>query len=143
MANGDTEVAEGDSLIVKGVPDPERLYDFGLREREEGEIGEALASQDFPLVEVVIPPRSEWAGKTLCDIHLRERYQIQALAIWREGEIVLQDLANLPLRVGDAALMQGPSDKFSSLLRDPNVLILAEETERKQRAVPARGRLWQ
>jgi di/tricarboxylate transporter len=129
MANGDTEVAEGDSLIVKGVPDPERLYDFGLREREEGEIGEALASQDFPLVEVVIPPRSEWAGKTLCDIHLRERYQIQALAIWREGEIVLQDLANLPLRVGDAALMQGPSDKFSSLLRDPNVLILAEETE--------------
>jgi di/tricarboxylate transporter len=77
----------------------------------------------------VIPPRSEWEGRTLREIHLRERYQIQALAIWREGEILLQDLSNLPLRVGDAALMQGPSEKFSALYRDPNVLILAEETD--------------
>ncbi len=127
--NGDTEVAEGDVLIVKGKPDPDRLRDFGLRAHAEGEISEALASQDVPLVEVVIPPRSAWEGSTLRDIHLRERYQIQALAVWREGEIVMEDLGDLPLRVGDAALLQGPSEKFSSLHRDPNVLILAEETE--------------
>jgi di/tricarboxylate transporter len=127
--NGDTEVAEGDVLIVKGEPDPDRLRDFGLRAHAEGEISEALASQDVPLVEVVIPPRSAWEGSTLRDIHLRERYQIQALAVWREGKIVMQNLGDLPLRVGDAALLQGPSERFSSLHRNPNVLILAEETE--------------
>lgn len=127
--NGDTEVAEGDVLIVKGKPDPKRLRDFGLRAHAEGEISEALASHDVPLVEVVIPPRSAWEGSTLRDIHLRERYQIQALAVWREGEIMMHNLGDLPLRVGDAALLQGPSEKFSSLHRDPNVLILAEETE--------------
>lgn len=129
MADGDTEISEGDIVIVKGKPNPERLRDFGLSTHATGEIGEVIASHDFPLVEVVIPPRSEWDGKTLSDIHLRERYQIQALAIWREGEIVLDNLANLPLRVGDAALLQGPSAKFGSLHRDPNILILAEETD--------------
>jgi di/tricarboxylate transporter len=128
-ANGDTEVAEGDILIVKGEPDPERLRHYGVHLNPESELGDELASQDYPLVEVIVPPRSTWEGRTLRDIHLRERYGVQALAIWREGETVLTNVADLPLQIGDAALLQGPSEKFPELHRNPNVLILAEETD--------------
>jgi di/tricarboxylate transporter len=128
-ANGDTEVSEGDILIVKGEHDPKSLHAQGISLNPESELGDALASQDFPLVEVIVPPRSAWEGETVRELHLRERYGIQVLAIWREGKIVLTDVANMPLRIGDAALLQGPSEKFGSLRRNPNVLILSEETE--------------
>ncbi|HEY71157.1 MAG TPA: SLC13 family permease [Anaerolineae bacterium] len=128
-ANGDTEVSEGDILIVKGEPDLERLRDYGIHLNPESELGDELVSQDFPLVEIIIPPRSAWEGETPRELHLRERYGIQVLAIWREGEIVLADVASIPFRIGDAALLQGPSGKFTGLRRDPNVLILTEETE--------------
>jgi di/tricarboxylate transporter len=128
-ANGDTEVSEGDILIVKGEPDSKSLSSHGVSLNPESELGDALASQDFPLVEVIVPPRSAWEGETPRELQLRERYGIQVLAIWREGEIMLTDVANISLRIGDAALLQGPSKKFASLRRNPNVLILSEETE--------------
>jgi len=124
----DTEVAEGDIVLLEGVPSPELTERYGLRLHSDATLERALVSRDYPMVEVVPAPRSEFQGKTLREIRLRERYGIQALALWREGLAVQQDIADLPLRFGDAMLVQGPRHEINLLRLDPNFVVLEEET---------------
>lgn len=124
----DTEVAEGDVVILEGAPSPDLTERYGLRLHSDVTLERALVSRDYPMVEVVLAPRSEFQGKTLREIHLRERYGIQALALWREGLAVQQDIAEIPLRFGDALLVQGPRHEINLLRLDPNFVVLEEET---------------
>jgi di/tricarboxylate transporter len=124
----DTEVAEGDIVLLEGAPTPEITERYGLRLHSDVALERALVSPDYPMVEVVLAPRSEFQGKTLRDIHLRERYGIQALALWREGLAVQQDIAEIPVRFGDAMLVQGPRHEINLLRLDPNFVVLEEET---------------
>ncbi len=132
-----TEVQEGDVVLLEGTPTPDQMERYGLRFSFDSELGRALASEDVPLVEVVLAPRAEYEGQSLRDIHFRERYGVQVLAIWREGLVLQHGLADLPLRFGDALLMQGPREKIDLLRVDPNWLVLVEETEgRPSRRAP-------
>jgi di/tricarboxylate transporter len=123
-----TQVAEGDIVLLEGAPTPETSERYGLRLHTDVTLERALISRDYPMVEVVLAPRSEFQGKTLREIHLRERYGIQMLALWREGLAVQQDIAQIPLRFGDAMLVQGPRHEINLLRLDPNFVVLEEET---------------
>jgi di/tricarboxylate transporter len=83
------------------------------------------------LVEVILAPRSEFEGRTLKQIHFREKYGLQVLAIWRQGLVVQQTVADVPLRFGDAMLMQGSREKLEVLRSDPNLIILEEQGSRR------------
>jgi di/tricarboxylate transporter len=124
----DTQVAEGDIVLLEGAPTPDVTERYGLRLHSDIALERALVSSDYPMVEVVLAPRSEFQGKTLREIHLRERYGIQALALWREGLAVQQDIAEIPMRFGDAMLVQGPRHEINLLRLDPNFVVLEEET---------------
>lgn len=124
----DTEVAEGDIVLLEGAPTPEVTERYGLRLHSGVALDQALVSRDYPMVEVLLAPRSELQGKTLREIRLRERYGIQALALWRDGLAVQQDIAEIPLRFGDAMLVQGPRQEINLLRLDSNFVVLEEET---------------
>ncbi|HLC03476.1 MAG TPA: SLC13 family permease [Anaerolineales bacterium] len=124
----DTEVAEGDIVLLEGAPTPEVTERYGLRLHSGVALDQALVSRDYPMVEVLLAPRSELQGKTLREIRLRERYGIQALALWRDGLAVQQDIAQIPLRFGDAMLVQGPRQEINLLRLDSNFVVLEEET---------------
>jgi di/tricarboxylate transporter len=123
----DTLLREGDVVLLEGSPTPEQLDQYGLRLAVSTRVAETLASEIVPLVEVVLAPRSELEGRTLKEIHLREKYGLQVLALWRQGLVVQQGVADIPLRFGDAMLVQGPRQKVSLLQQDPNFLVLEEE----------------
>ena len=38
------------------------------------------------MVEVTIDPHSALPGKTIADLKLRERYEVELIAIWRGGK---------------------------------------------------------
>jgi di/tricarboxylate transporter len=122
-----TVVYAGDVLLLSGLPSPEQIRHYGLSLQFDAGLANALASENFPLVEVVLTPRSELEGRTLSQIQFRERFGLQVLAIWREGLVLQQNLAEIPLRFGDAMLMQGKSKSVELLRRDPNFLVLEEE----------------
>jgi di/tricarboxylate transporter len=86
-----------------------------------------LASEQVSLVEATLAPRSALAGKTLREIQFRERYDLSVLAIWREGNTLREALGDLPLRFGDAFLIQGRRSQINMLRSNPNFLILEEE----------------
>ena len=125
----DTRVEEGDTLIAEGIPNIDLLQDLGLRLRTEDELEQFLDTEDVPLIEVILAPRAEAEDRTLKAIRFRERYGIQVLAMWREGLVLQQGVADRPLRFGDTMLMQGPREKIELLRLDPNFLVLTQEVD--------------
>jgi di/tricarboxylate transporter len=124
--NGDTTIREGDTVLVEGTPTEDMLGEFGLKVSSGGEALQPT-SEDVSLVEVILAPRSDFEGRTLKQLHFREKFGMQVLAVWGQGQVVQQTVADTPLRFGDAMLMQGSREKVEVLRADPNLIILEEQ----------------
>jgi di/tricarboxylate transporter len=124
-----TVIQEEDIVLLDGTPTPEEMEEYGLEFTYTSNLVSGLASEEVPLIEVVLAPRSELERKTLRQIHFRERFGLQVIALWREGLVIQRGIADLPLRFGDAMLLQGLKSKVRLLRLDPNFLILEEEQE--------------
>ncbi len=123
------EIYEEDIVLLDGTPTPKQMKDYGLEFTFTSDLVSGLSSQDVPLIEVVLAPRSELEKKTLRQIHFRERFGLQVIALWREGLIIQRGIADLPLRFGDAMLLQGPKSKVRLLRMDSNFMVLQEERD--------------
>jgi di/tricarboxylate transporter len=86
------------------------------------------------LMEVTLSPHSRLAGSTLRGLHFRSKYDLSVLAIWRAGEVLLDDLPDIPLRFGDALLMYGRWDRLELLGSEPDFLVLTEAAQEPVRA---------
>jgi di/tricarboxylate transporter len=93
----------------------ERDARFDLRELEDGPFG---------VVEVMLSPHTILAGKTLRQLHLRERFGVSVLAIWRGDRPYRTGLGKLPLQFGDAFLCHGTREAFELLAREPDFVVL-------------------
>ncbi len=129
LAPAQTEkVIEGDVVLFTGFTDDEELAAHGLTRTDDPTWQGELASEIISLAEVTLAPRSSLAGKTLRDINFRERYDLSVLAIWREGSTLRDALAEIPLKFGDALLMQGKPQRIQLLRNDRDFLVLEEDT---------------
>ena len=118
-----------DELIIAG--EPSRVLDLlrlGNLELESQAAREDLESAKVSVTEVVIAPRSSLAGKTPIELRFRDRFGLQILAVWRGGEAIHRDLANQPLRFGDALLLHGPREKLHLLEGDSDFLVLNSDS---------------
>lgn len=125
--DGDERLSPGDDLLIEARPDGvERLKQLGPVEVESEEYArrEPLDTEEVGLAEVVVAPRSDFTGRTLKELEFRQRYGLNVLAIWREGQPRRTWLGGVPLQLGDALLLQGPLDRISFLRRDPNFVSL-------------------
>jgi di/tricarboxylate transporter len=116
-------VAEGDIVFAQGCPPTEVLNEYGLALLSEPATPLRLTDEATVLGELLVSPRAQVIGKTLRDIHFREKYEVNVIAIWRRGEAVHRDLPNLPLRAGDALLVQGAAARLR-LLREERDFVL-------------------
>jgi di/tricarboxylate transporter len=121
----------GDTLLIKGNADCLNLSQVGLgvvcQETASAPPVE-LADSNVGIVEVVVSPYADISGQSLRAIHFREKFGLTVLALRREGRPVSQGIPDLPLRFGDALLVQGPRPRLK-LLRDERNFILLEEPE--------------
>ena len=116
----------GDRLLVTGEPTRvASLIQVGEVELESEAPETEIESESVRVVEAVVAPRSGIVGKTLKELDFRERYGLQVLAIWREGQPLHEGLPDLRLRIGDALLLQGPDAKIRLLASDPDFLVLS------------------
>ncbi|HEX9638333.1 MAG TPA: SLC13 family permease [Acidobacteriota bacterium] len=138
----DAVVQEGDIVLFEG--DVEEF-----RRRDVEPYLEILPSRDWHapdlesetvvVVESMLAPRSSLIGQTLRGSHFREKFGMTVLAIWREGDQISSGLADVPLRFGDALLLQGQRDRLAVLRDEPDLLVLTREEETA--LVPGRGPL--
>lgn len=126
----------GDTLLVKGKREDlltvRGLQSLEIDQRAAPDLGE-LESERVGLVEAVLSPHTGLAGKTLRELHFREKYGLNVLAIWREGRVYRSNLRDMALRFGDALLLYGPRARLGMLGREPDFLVLTEGAQEAPR----------
>ncbi|RME86769.1 MAG: SLC13 family permease, partial [Anaerolineae bacterium] len=137
--DAETLIREGDVLLVQGEPSEEKLRDYGLRLMEKPSPLTQAAESESALAEVVLAPHSALVGKTLREIHFREKFNLTVLALWRNGRPIHIGFASMPLQVGDGLLVQGAASNLRMLYRERDFIILEEDPEAILR--PAKARL--
>jgi di/tricarboxylate transporter len=108
---GDTLLVEGSSesiLKIKDVPGIDIQADAKFSDVD-------LQNEGLGLAEVVLLPRSPFIGRTPKGLQMRERYQIQVLAINRRTGVVRSKIAETRLELGDVLLVQGNQKQIAAL----------------------------
>jgi len=127
----DLRLEPGDLLYVEG--DNEAAWRFaeddGLQFGLAGpQAIERILGRGQTLAEVSIPPRSPAFGHSLRDLRFRARYGLNAISLWRKGA-PLENPADLPLELGDALLVSGPTENVQKLSADPDYIVLTDQSE--------------
>jgi di/tricarboxylate transporter len=99
----------------------------GVEMLPHAELGLApMGSERAMVVESVIGPNSELAGKTIEEVNFGRRYGVLILAVHREGRNLREDFSRLTLRFGDTILLEGPESAIQKLQADRNFLLLTD-----------------
>jgi di/tricarboxylate transporter len=125
----------GDELLVEVWPEDWKTLQalIALKiEAEEDAVPdlEELQSEMIGITEVVLSPHTSLAGKTLRELHFREKYGLNVLAIWRGGRPYRSHLRDMALRFGDALLLHGPRRRLEMLASEPDFIVLGEDSRR-------------
>lgn len=143
MPSSSEVLQEGDVLVVKGraarLASSEWLE--ALRMDPMVSTGlEMLESETVDLVEATLSPQSTLVGRTLRDLHFREKYGLNVLLLRRGGKARRGNLGRLPLRFGDTLLLFGPRQMIRVLGSEPDFLVLSEDAQeplRQEKLLPA------
>lgn len=88
---------------------------------------EVLTPVDGRVVEAVVAPGSEWIGRSLRELRLRNTLGLQVLAVHRDGRNLTANFALHALQAGDTLLLLGANPAIEEASRDDTNLILLEE----------------
>jgi di/tricarboxylate transporter len=144
----DSVLKPDDLLIVEGaLENLMRARDrLGVEIEAERKVDIAQMEDDRAhIVEATLAPRSRMIGRTLREIRFRDRYGFTVLALWRQGELIVQRLRDVRLQFGDALLLQGAKERMGVLQERGDFLVLeavAFEPRRRRRAPLAVGILF-
>jgi di/tricarboxylate transporter len=114
----DTLLQSGDALLVEGSSeDILKIKDIaGIDIQADMKFSDNdLQDNNLRLAEVVLLPRSLFIGRTLRGLRLREKYQIQVLAISRRSGLVHSKISHTRLSMGDVLLVQGNQKEIAAL----------------------------
>ncbi len=85
-----------------------------------------LSSENIGVIEVVVPPTSRLEGRSAQRLRLRSKFNINLLALARQGHAFNRRLLNVGLRAGDVLLLQGKADNLVETVSEIGFLPLAE-----------------
>ena len=102
-----------------------------LKEQTGAEIRAEAERKDFvsnevKMIEVMVSPTSDLAGQTMVEAGFRQRFGLNVLAIYRQGESLVDKLGRIRLMVGDTLLVQGEAEKIAELRSTPDLIVLGE-----------------
>ncbi len=87
---------------------------------------ETLEQRDVQIVEGMIANNSEFAGLSLSELKLRQRFNIFVLAIHRQGKNITDMGPNTKLAAGDTLLLEGPQEGMNRILTKQRIIPLSQ-----------------
>ncbi len=127
----------GDMIIFRGTADQigefVKSSDFTVQEEVKLDRA-ALAKVDLVTAEAIVSPTSYFAGATLEQLALSERFGVTVLGMERRGHRLTDRLMDTRLVHGDALLLLGRTDSIERLGQSRDLVFL------EKRAFPAVGR---
>ena len=128
--HGDS-IAPGDTIVVEGPPDlvAKMAQSFDWKIKDDLEVfAESLSPNNAGIMEAIISPRSKLVGNTLRSMSFRKKNDVTPLAVFRENKTYVGEISTMPLRAGDAMLLQGPWEKFH-YMKERKDLVFSEEVQ--------------
>jgi len=104
---------------------------------EPADVPRGSGSEDIVMSELAVLPGSALVNRTPTDTLLRSRYNINILAVSREGTRSISRLRNLAFQAGDVLLVQGPQEALGEFASNFGCVPLAARELR----IPDRRRL--
>ena len=135
MPDANETLLPGDQLIMEGrLSALDTLRGFQTLEVKEGTAPDLknLVSDKIGMVETVLSPHATLAGKTLRQLHFREKFGLNVLAIWRRGNAYATNLRDMALDFGDALLLYGPREKLKVLGQEKDFIVLTQSAQEPQ-----------
>lgn len=133
---GDILVLQGDPVALKPVLDGAKLDLVAAAELPD----DGGKDNDLETLEAVIAEGSLLIGRTLQELGIRRRFEINVLAIARSGERLRQRLQHTRLHIGDTVLVQGRKNTLPESVSQLGLLPLAERNlvigDRPRRLLP-------
>lgn len=129
--SGKTVLQAGDKLLTQGSSEAIlKVKDLqGIDIQADAKFSDAdLQSNGLGLAEVVLLPGSPFIGRTPKGLQMRERYQIQVLAINRRTGTIRSKIAETRLELGDVLLLQGEHEQIAALSADNAFDVLGVRT---------------
>ena len=126
------------TVADESAPSPSRPAE-PEKERDDEE-KPSRQSTEISLVEMVILPGLNLAGRSANDFGLGARYGLNLLAVSRQGNRSVKRLRAMPLRPGDILLLQGRPEAISEFASDTGCVPLAErdlQIPNKRKAIQA------
>jgi di/tricarboxylate transporter len=128
----DRRLQPGDVLLVRTTP--EQLVairdepDVELHPVEQYEPGGDGAGRDAEpadhLVQAIVAPGSDLAGRTIAEVDFRRRYGVIVVGLWRQQGWLDQEIAQTRLRAGDVLVLQGDDEALARVAAEPSILML-------------------
>ena len=115
-------ISPNDDLAIVGREKNVRKLagEYGWEVRNGLEIfSESLSRTNAGMAETVISPRSELIGKSLSEIHFKDLYGVNPVALFKGNKIFYSGLTKIRLQMGDTLLLQGPWERFHILKNRP------------------------
>jgi di/tricarboxylate transporter len=128
----DERLQASDTLIVEGKAEDLKMMQALQKlelDRKAALDLEALESERVGLIEAMLSPYTTLVDKSPEQLHFREKYGLNVLAIWRAGKAYRSNISDMPLRFGDTLLLHGPREKLKMLAEEPDFLVLSEEVQ--------------
>ena len=129
-----TIVQEGDVLLVEASPEELlKIKDTaGIEIKADMKLGDpTLPEEQLGIVEVILLSKSPLIGRTLKSIGFRDRYGLQVLGISRHGQVLQKKISELPLKIGDILLIQGPRTEIAILEADKTFQVIQTLDDRQ------------
>jgi di/tricarboxylate transporter len=127
----DDMIEPGDTIAVVSTPEHiEKLAeDFHMQIKYDLQVfAEELSLDNCGIMEAMIPPRSSLIGKTLRQVGMRQKYNINPVALFRHGKLKLDNISTMKIRAGDALLLQGAWKQFH-ILKDKKDFVYTKEVK--------------
>lgn len=125
----DWELLAGDILVLRS--DAHVMYRLVAEARlelvhdKELEVAEGRA-REVSVVEAVIAPGSAMIGRTVEELDLRHRFDVNLLAVGRRGQRIVQRLRRVRFQAGDLLVLRGHTDVLGERIAALGCLPLAE-----------------
>ena len=125
----DEEIPAGATFALMGSQDQVRRFARATgitMARDMEAFVEVLNPSRAGVSEVVIPPASSVAGRTIRQAGMRKRWGAHVLAIYRQEEIIRHDLSDTELQVGDTLVLHSFWDDLHRLTQERSFVVVTD-----------------
>jgi di/tricarboxylate transporter len=122
-----TRFAAGQKVIIMGEEADLHAFAEAYDLVSEAECSSCLKHDQLEkaaFAEIMIPPRSDLAGKSIREIAVRKNYLINPVHLIRGEKEIRDDFSDLTLRPGDIMVVYGPNQNIRHLMTENDLILL-------------------